>query len=90
VCQIENITRKSTVLCILKGSVPDSSVLENFCRKELPEKPVIRISFFACKENVYMVYKYNMGFRKSLPKTTLNRIYLIDAEIAKSHGIIHE
>ena len=37
-----------------------------------------------------MVYKYNMGFRKSLPKTTLNRIYLIDAEIAKSHGIIHE
>jgi len=48
--QIENIARKSTVSYILKGAVPDLSVLEKFCREELLEKTVPRIGF--CTEHI--------------------------------------
>jgi SpoVK/Ycf46/Vps4 family AAA+-type ATPase len=45
--QIENIARKSTVSFILKGSSPDFSSLEKFCREELMEKAAVRIGFGA-------------------------------------------
>ncbi|MCL2042509.1 MAG: ATP-binding protein [Treponema sp.] len=45
--QIENIARKSTVSSILKGSIPDSSVLETFCKEESLEKTAVKIGFSA-------------------------------------------
>jgi len=43
--QIENIARKSTVSYILKGTTPDFSVLETFCKEEQFEKCENRIGF---------------------------------------------
>jgi SpoVK/Ycf46/Vps4 family AAA+-type ATPase len=45
--QIENIARKNTVSFILKGTDPDSSILETFCMEELLEKNTARIGFCA-------------------------------------------
>jgi len=46
--QIENIVRKNTVSYILKGTEPNLSILESFCKEEMLEKPVTRIGF--CSE----------------------------------------
>jgi len=42
------IARKNTVSYILRGTDPNFSILENLCKEELLDKPVVRIRF--CSE----------------------------------------